>query len=590
MKAYLTNLYFIGIAILLLTNCSKDITELQTVNGNSDLRSAASIKSDLGVLTKSLAESMSYYNDTLPSGITYNPVLKIVLEQCSKGAEGYYAISYEKLLNTCDELEIPIEDNMDTLICQYRAITFASGTTRNIINNNYHLGQYYKFHIVVPYLHLLANESIIQYAETIEVSNNKLNSISKKTPYFGFIYNNYEDWPISGLHVEEDDLIESEISGTLCYDNPVLISVFDFLPSNFYTLDDYTIINDCIMLENICRECPPVNTNVELPNIAGAGPAMDHEILIDFVNTANSIQCFSTSPTIVPIPENTTYAVVKAFPEFNYYFVSNGVDKRSVKKVDLPLYSFESLKYGDYLKICQTPAMFKVVGEAEGGASYSIAPGGIYSLTIPGATFDPVYFAFPFGQEIWYSNGPDMQINYSVDWTAGTCDEFLDVTGVKTTTKSDFYINNIISPNSNLNIVTTDFEALSNYWLDCNVSVGITTAGSQMTLIDNFIEFYATTPTTPVAPADLGSLLGELKTSVVGADTWYDIKANFIDELEISPGTQVILHVFATFENGEEINEYQYLTLEDNINPYTEVRSYFRGKILDYNVKVYSVL
>jgi len=577
-------------AILLInSSCTKEIINLQT-HENIFYRSTESIQVDLEILTYSLALSMSKFSDTLPNGITYNPVLALAIQQASKGAEGYYAISYTKLLDLSEQISIELDNYMDTLICDSLGIPFFNGITRNILENNFHNDKYYTFHLVLPFLDQLANVLINPNNEGISLTNQKIIQLSRKTPYYGFIYENYTEYPIPGLHVELDDLIESPIIHTLCYNNPVFISVFDYLPSNFYTISDYTIIGDCVMLENVCSECPSVNSNEELPNIEGVGPAMDHEILIDFMNTANSITCFSTSPSVGAIPEETIYAVVKSFPEFNYYYVSAGITKRSVKKVEMPLYSFESDSYGNYLKICQTPAMFKVVGEAEGGASYSIAPGGIYSLSIPGATYDPVYFSFPFGQEIWYSNGPDMQINYSLDWTTGFCDDYFDITGVKTTTKNEFYTHNILNPYSNENIVTTDFESLAEYWLDCNVSIGITTAGSQMALTDNFIEFYATTPTTPDVPTDLGTLIGELKTNVVGADTWYEIKSNFIDDEEINPGTQVILYVYATFENGEEIDAYQYLTLAANLNPYTELRSYFRGKILNYNVKIYSVL
>jgi len=88
-------------------------------------------------------------------------------------------------------------------------------------------------------------------------------------------------------------------------------------------------------------------------------------------------------------------------------------------------------------------------------------------------------------------------------------------------------------------IASTDFDELGGYWLDNFVHVG-------------------------------------------------QIEGNFIDNEEFEPDTEIIVQVYATFENGEEIDQYSYLTLQPNINPYTEVRTFFRGKIVEYSVKIFN--
>lgn len=555
-------------------------------------RTTSGIRRDLTWLSTSLCLAHEQLWDTLANGKLTNPISDIIYRHISNGVSQYYAISYYKLFNEAELRGIELDEMMNDIIRDLYDISDSTNITRNILLNNSHNGKKYIFHILVPYFDNIVNLTPDPITELIAITENKINILNDKKPYFSWIYGDV-DYPIDGFHADLDDLIEHEINATLVYNNPVLISVFDLLPQNLYLNSEYTVIDDCFMLNNSCRECPYINTNDQLINDPSGAGAMDHEILINLAGGGTSILCYITTPEIGGVEEETPYAVLKAMPGFNYYYVTPGITTKYVRKVELPLLSVvqgDGGFQGDYLKICQSEAYFKVYGEALGGADYAIAAGGVYMLTTPGVTADPLYFSFPFQSEIWFTNGPDMELHYYHNYDGiSFCDEDLsDIVSEKFTKKNDFYVNNIIDPESNKLIASTDFDELGGYWLDNFVHVGIATAGSQMIIPENLLDFEASTPTTPIVPGDIGTMIAELESYNDGTYTWYQIEGNFIDNEEFEPDTEIIVQVYATFENGEEIDQYSYLTLQPNINPYTEVKTFFRGKIVDYSIKIFN--
>jgi len=542
--------FVLGIIVIssLFFSCKKELFSPIDKVFEEDLqaRTTSGIRRDLTWLSTSLCLAHEQLWDTLANGKLTNPISDIIYRHISNGVGQYYAISYTKLFNEAELRGIELDEMMNDLIRDLYDISDSTNISRNILLNNSHNGKKYIFHIVVPYFDNIVNLTPDSITELIAITENKINILNDKKPYFSWIYGE-EDYPIDGFHAELDDLIEHGINSTLVHNNPVIISVFDLFPQNLYLNSEYTVIDDCFMLNNSCRECPYINSNSPLLNdlVGGAG-AMDHEILISLAGGGTSIPCYITTPELLGVEEETPYAVLKTMPGFNYYYVSPGITTKYVRKVEFPLISvvqdiggFQ----GDYLKICQPEAYFKVYGEDLGVADYAIAAGGVYMLTTPGVTADPLYFSFPFQNEIWFTNGPDMELHYYHNYGGiGFCDEeedLSDIVSEKFTKKNDFYLNNIIDNESNKLIASTDFDELGGYWLDNFVHVG-------------------------------------------------QIEGNFIDNEEFEPDTEIIVQVYATFENGEEIDQYSYLTLQPNINPYTEVRTFFRGKIVEYSVKIFN--
>jgi hypothetical protein len=59
---------------------------------------------------------------------------------------------------------------------------------------------------------------------------------------------------------------------------------------------------------------------------------------------------------------------------------------------------------------------------------------------------------------------------------------------------------------------------------------------------------------------------------------------------EYDAGDELILHVYATFESGKKIDKYEYVTIGDIATTASQVRTFFSGNIIDYDVKVYEKL
>lgn len=219
-------------------------------------------------------------------------------------------------------------------------------------------------------------------------------------------------------------------------------------------------------------------------------------------------------------------------------------------------------------------------------------------LTIPGSVSDPVFFAFPFGQEFWFSNGPDMEIHNYLNWDGSSyCDPFEEINNVTKeyfSSKNEFYANNIVDPLNNRYIASTNQDELESYWLDNYVHIGISTSGSAIVLEQNHHVFEATIdPTIPEILSDLGELIVELTTNTSALlpdgtpTTSFEIENTSFDMITLPENTECILHVVAEFENGEEIKEYRYITLFDNTLLYSDFRSFFRGKIINCNASLY---
>ncbi|MFN0276243.1 MAG: hypothetical protein ACKVPJ_10880 [Chitinophagales bacterium] len=591
---------FCGISVLF--SCKKEFDETTSGGGGGSLRTESSISPDLEKLTKALALAHNDYYDTLSNGKLYNPVSNIIYRNSAKGVSRYYSISYEKLLDEAEVIGIPLDDLMNEKIRNLYSISDTSNIVRNIIADNMYNGQQHTFHLFVPFLDSVANVQPNPDSELLTISENKFANLNSKIPLFAYNYLSPDDYPLQGYKVINGSLQTANISSSIVINKPVFFSAF-LLP--FYTIYSlaggigsssfYVYINDCSVTERQCQECPYVNTNVPLSNSAGGG-GFDYELGINLTGD----ECYITTGS----GDGISYAVVKAMPGFNYYLDNGCIPRRSIYKVDYPLYSINNPvpggAFGNYLTLCQSINQFKTFGEGLGGAEYAIAPGGLYTLSAPGATGNPIYFAFPFGFKFWYSNGPDMDINYDMSYTGDFCTffpELANITSGEFTNRNDFYANNTVDPLSNKYIASTDYTTISTYWLQDKLVAGFATSGGQMVQPENMWQFNAALGVvTPDPPADLGVQVGELVkwTGIAGcysgSYTWYDIANKLFTGYEYDTGDELILHVYATFESGKKIDEYRYVTIGDIATTASEVRSFFTGKILEYYVKVYEKL
>lgn len=584
--------------LITLSACNKEyfVQDPQSNIDDAGYRSTSGIQRDLLWLSSSLCLAHDQLWDTLPGGEVINPVSEIILRNARWGISDYYAISYDDLLNEAESQGIELDEIMNTIIRDVYDVTTSSNIVREILNNNYHNSVYYKFHIVIPFLDELAGVNHNSNTQSITISDTKIHTMACEKPYFSFIHQNFDDFPIDGFHADLGDLTPAEITHTLALSDQVFISVFDYISNNLYQnflSTDYVLIDDCYLLKRNCQECPYENTNEPLEFITGGAGVGDHELQINL----NQMLCYEVH-TDVPGGVEEAYAVLKSLPlDCYYYGITDGAENKSAYRVELPLHSFITARDGNYLTLCDAESIFKIWGELPGYADYALASGGVYSLSLPGISADPIYFSYPFGPQIWFQNGPDLEIDYELEIDGATMcglnDDFFDAVSNESTYHiNEFYTNNIVDPLNNRYIASTDLNEILGYWTDNWVHLGFATSGYAMVTPNNFHSFEASEPTTPAIPGDLGLEIGHLSKSVVAGVPYYQIEETFVDEVTYSGGEDLIIYIHATFENGEEIDEYRYVTLD--MLPFgaevAEIHTFFRGKINEYDVKVYTRL
>jgi hypothetical protein len=309
--------------------------------------------------------------------------------------------------------------------------------------------------------------------------------------------------------------------------------------------------------------------------------------------------CYNTISDFSELNANGYYAKIVALPDYDYYYIGPEEPDKTAFKLINPLYSNYSGDYGSVLTLCSSDPTFKVVGEsfATGDGDYWLGRGGVYMITLPGVTNDPLYFSFPFGAQFWYHDGPDMRIFYEAELEYLLCyDEIYSATKEYYTQSNNFYNHNILDPFNTRYIVSTDKDEIESYWKDNWFYIGL--SNSATILGENGHSFEGTfISDEPIVPADLGEEIVRLETGT--GFTPATIEGGYLtDKFEIVKefpggstfvsGTQFYIYVNVFFENGENVDSYRLITYSDIENA-AEIRVFFRGKMNNYTAILYEV-
>ncbi len=403
---------FLFLFILLASSCKilPEVVSFPTEDVN--FRTTQGIERDLEYLTYSLAMAHHDLYDTLTSGILYNPISNIMFRKASKGVTEYYSVTFDYILNKAESIGIELDTMMNAYIREAYNITDTANLVREILANNSNNNTNYSFHIVFPYLDNLVGLNPDSVTELITMTETKFTMLNSKRPVWTWSYLK-KAYPLEGYSVTGiGSWVELGDVSPIGLPKPMAVIGLTPIYTDLYISDDDKII-DCVVEESFCKECPYISTSEPLEYAGGASGSGHSEITIilhDPFESESRNDCFIKSSPIFEFNEYGPYAILRSLEEFQYYISSSGTEYKTLTIIDDPIFSSYSNKWGKYLTICQQETTFKVIGES--GGDYSIARGGVYMLSIPSVTNEPIYFSYPFAPAFWYSDGPDYKFRY----------------------------------------------------------------------------------------------------------------------------------------------------------------------------------
>lgn len=423
------------------------------------------------------------------------------------------------------------------------------------------------------------------------------------------------EYPIGCTTCEDGLLDENDIVGKSSWVFYVTIPPFIYAPGKLFKPIVNCFTGIAFAFPHVCEVCaistPSLYTN---PHIGGAA---SHEIGIyvdlgDGSDTcatlidANASDNFNIPGTCVPFClASSYYAVVEALPGVYWRKQSGALDHEIVLVksimphiVDMhgafPLAGFNR-QFGNRMTLCKNENLFYDYYSTGGGNRFMLDFGGVYKISRPGITgIDPMYFYFsPFGGYN-FAGAPDMNMNFYGNVQGSNCTngnaDYIQNENLRNCLFEDFTDSNTYLINSRHYFANPNHQFLNNYWSDNVVAVGIGRVGfSGASVLRNYVEFVADTLNSTCNPflfSNIGSLVCTLNCSDATAldegDRYESIKY-FDSSATYLAGDTFIVHVIARFNDGETIDQCQYLVLNSNHSFYDVTACMFRGDIADYN-------
>ena len=387
-----------------------------------------------------------------------------------------------------------------------------------------------------------------------------------------------DDYPIDCINCEDDELDrgppDDYVPVVSMVDLPLASLLKRSGPIAWITIYNCTAQSNGSP-ESDCDVCEqnPVET---LPDVVGSGPG-DHEIeiTIETNGTDGNDACLFISDINEndDLDEVNAYATISKILGFNYYERTYSASPRKIKKVDHPILDTEfdgvQDKAGDILTICNATSSYNPFNEEE--LRFNLAMGGLYKLSRPVENQQPIYFAFPYGAEFWYTGGPDMGINFSTTEENGSgggpiCPE----SGKRTIGQSYEAYDCVfcdVGPVThgipdNRYLVSTDYATIFNYWISNAIDIYLVNQSNPQHFENPIDAFEAVNSPVPCDPEDLsgsGTITPlcslELEYNSVTEEEWYEIEKDFFNGQSMSKDDHIIIHVRAKFQNGESIDK-----------------------------------
>ena len=606
-------------AILFNVSCQKEQEEAppsspaaQGTGNCVDKATVANHLQDLSYAFLEACNSLKRQNTKTDDAATRETVNKVIVRNAIRGLHGYYYITIGKLLNQCMEEGLDMGALINAALVNNGGTNTQGMTLEQILADNNLNGISLTYHIVVPYLDLLLGKQEGEDGAVENVTTSDFEALGSQVPLTAYdIWDGH--YPILGYKLEAN----GQIMGINIEKAQAMSTYSAFVnafPMYECLLDgEYcgAVINNCAAIST-CYDClpeSPVGTLVDVE----AYSMMNHEIEIGLAPwsyvednypeiSGDNMDCYETISFYTgggePV-DFSYYALLEAMPNYFNYYVRGEIGQiGTIRKLENAIADRQNpmggTVEGNILKLCDEVSRFNSWEEPP-GARFGLGHGGVYKLSRLG--LPPLYFAFPYGAKIWFLQGPDMRIRFLYQKNDNTqCSGsggIFDVAPVYNLGHDSF--TPVASTTLLLNrdyLVTTDFDFIKNYWREKAIDIAFgTTNNMQSYRPENIITVSVNTPQNSTAHPNIGPLVLTLSRLESGSgEQYYEVKKPFETPLPI--GTTIIAHVYATYEGGSVINHYFTHTvsaLEGGSLELSQVSTVLRGKILAYQIDIYSV-
>jgi hypothetical protein len=219
--------------------------------------------------------------------------------------------------------------------------------------------------------------------------------------------------------------------------------------------------------------------------------SVDYEFLINDLELGNGFSSFRNDYALL----EEMHSEIPGWERIENNSIVNGylIIDFSIKKTINPVYykrSFDDYLCGHALTLCHKVNAFHDVAELRRQnaniGSLGLSMGKIYKISIPEFS-DPLYFAYPYAQSLWFVFGPDLKVNYELKNTNCSSEE--------NDLKNDFshaasvFINAYNHTYSSTNgldyIVSKNPELMVQYWTGKTIKVAFSREYSVYTSSEN---------------------------------------------------------------------------------------------------------
>jgi hypothetical protein len=422
-----------------------------------------------------------------------------------------------------------------------------------------------------------------------------------------------DDYPIDCINCEESELDRGPPG-----DYVPVVAMVDLPLASLLTLtvsDRPIRIYNCLarVTEDpsyICEVCPPTSTYGGIDQDEGTGlgeveieievGTNDYKFDIDYCLDVKDAHDLDDENEDGIDGEFGNYAILSSVTGSTYFALYPEVGGK-VRKVDHPIedrqYYSETpkAKYGDVLALCTPRNDFTSYEWKKGSSRFGLGVGGLYKISRPGTPQQPLYFAFPYSQGLWYLGSPDMRIYYGTNIQTPDCANGHQNIIEDYKTKTCFFCSNgveslggilgIDENNVTNYIASTDFEFLREYWLDNAIILGFSeTSGSFSSVVPPFQANLNNEVCTPDQSWEhvVSAILDYIELT---GYSWYEFRKQFPPGESFINGQTLYVHIGAKFTNGETINTCDEIVLSnpnDSGYTYNYLNVEIRGNIKDY--------
>lgn len=610
--------------IMLSYGCKKEDAPISHSDSHIQVELEKKVRKNLERLSIGLQGAVNHYNQpTAKLDSDSNPVADIIYYESAKGLDGYYYVTYDRLIELSNENNLDLINLMDEAINEAYNLPDGTQTVTNILNPGLGIYNGDKYHVLIPFLadHLSKTEDI---GGKIEVTTAEAESLTD-SPNFAFVFNE-DNYPVPQTDYSNNAVTLGQLDLSTATNWPTFINMVGV--GNECIIDPANCnrhLRFCSASDPICDFCeitPSYTPGILPDNASTYGPDalnlqhLEVTIWLDYFDDAGGLlgndTCYSDidewtdfyefyggTPYAVSIEEvpyesqDKYYANLYSLIGSNYYNYNS--NNETMLKVEMPIrYINFAVLEGNSMSLCRRYINYHSYNEYDGGdgdnGEFGLAMGGVYK--IQRLNMPPMYFAYPYGERWWYTQGPDMNVAAvsRIDFNS------LCMNGeFEAIPEFSHYSDGGSEFEHGLDLLGLDKEVLISqhpgpiqaFWNSPKIFVGfVPVQPSSSPEAGNFIRYDVNDNTEGwTNSADLGgqNLIGQ--ATKIG-DNY--ILENILSE-SLNAGDQVTVRIEMTHSNNQTEVVYNTLTLQSDSpdGDINHVTLFLTGNIYEYDVKIY---